>query len=249
MRYRGFTLVELLVVVSVIALLAGMLLPALSIVRSSAQSTQCMNSLRQLGIGFENYCASNGSIYPPANAPDASQPYGYVHWYFFIAPYLESKEAYDGGWGNAANWVGGKAWRCPNRNLPNFVEQDYGTSFGYNSVITSAEGAFWTWEGVRAGAFSASRMVLLADRWAQNGTAAWSLDSNYGVSPNYIRAALVPGSASDGTTPFALRLSHRKKANHLFLDGHVQLLSETQEINPGTTSGNQTLVPNIWRGL
>jgi len=63
-RERGFTLVELLVVLGIIVVLMAITIPALSSVRSSARSTQCASNLRQLGVGLIAYAANGNSSFP-----------------------------------------------------------------------------------------------------------------------------------------------------------------------------------------
>jgi len=58
----GFTLIELLVVVAIIAVLAGMLIPAVSAARAVSQSSSCQNNLRQFGMGFQQYAQTYGYL-------------------------------------------------------------------------------------------------------------------------------------------------------------------------------------------
>ena len=86
---RAFTLVELLVVISIIGILIGMLLPAVQMVRESARRTSCLNNLKQIGIGIQNFHDARRRI-PPARGADK-----FLTWPVYIMPQLEESNLYE----------------------------------------------------------------------------------------------------------------------------------------------------------
>jgi prepilin-type N-terminal cleavage/methylation domain-containing protein len=85
MKRRGFTLVELLVVIAVIAILIGMLLPAVQKARESAYRAKCQNNLKQISLACLNYESAHRRL-PPSRLPGETQT-----WAWIILPQLEQE--------------------------------------------------------------------------------------------------------------------------------------------------------------
>lgn len=70
---RGFTLLELLISIAVVAVLIGILLPSMSLVRARADATNCLGNLRSLGVALSSYLAENQMIMPTMEAARAEK--------------------------------------------------------------------------------------------------------------------------------------------------------------------------------
>ncbi|MDG3004942.1 DUF1559 domain-containing protein [Paludisphaera mucosa] len=103
-RDRGFTLIELLVVIAIIAVLIALLLPAVQSAREAARRAQCINNLKQLGLGMHNYHTSNNSFPMGVSSSFNSTNAGCIAWAGWSAQalllgYMEQQQIY-----NAANF-------------------------------------------------------------------------------------------------------------------------------------------------
>lgn len=104
-RFRGFTLVELLVVIAIIGVLVALLLPAVQAAREAARRTQCLNNMRQIGLGCQLF-ESSSKAFPTAGGVVqqffsrdelASPAYGFENgsWMYQILPYIEQQALHD----------------------------------------------------------------------------------------------------------------------------------------------------------
>jgi prepilin-type processing-associated H-X9-DG protein/prepilin-type N-terminal cleavage/methylation domain-containing protein len=228
-KNSAFTLTELLVVIAVIAILAALLLPAISQSKRRAQQIQCANNVRQLGLTLQLYVTENNAAYPLTHS-----------WSGRLGVYIRSNQ-------ETTNNSQKSLWRCPSAPFPSNWSTNYiYFSYGYNAYgITTnnsldsfglgghgGPGNFVT-KGTstfivdapfvkESDIVSPTEMMAIGDGFegdlesgiyiSDGSLYLWRSDNLYGV--------LSVQAAIDGKNRSFAR--HQGKANVVFCDGHVE---------------------------
>ena len=128
----AFTLTELLVVIVIIAVLAGLLFPLAAKFRRKAEATESISKLRQLGIAAVSYAGDNHNILPPATGSD--------HWTELLAPYagVTFKK------GDASQQPDLYRTKAGYRTLSDQDKREFAVNFSLNQMSSSPEGNLFT---------------------------------------------------------------------------------------------------------
>jgi prepilin-type N-terminal cleavage/methylation domain len=224
---RGFTLVELLVVITIISILAAILFPVFARVRENARRSSCVSNLKQLALGLMMYAQDNDGGLPAYSTPraDGTANPTWAKLYLPTIDYVKSDQMY----------------RCPSAPTYAFPSSHiYGAQYGY----TWANGTATNWAGLKANYAGTSfidvvpdpvRTCLLGDGWADfNSTAP-------GQGAHQFRPTT---TTWNGLRPDA----HLEGANYAFVDGHVKWLKmETVSgaIRTGAAGATRTTAPSL----
>lgn len=156
---KAFTLIELLVVIAIIAVLIGLLLPAVQKVREAASRMKCSNNQKQLALALQNYAGAMDGKLPPGRhgcdgitngpcATDTAIQRNGASGFIFLLPYLELDSLYrqfaqdDLPYNQAGTWVAKNKLGCENRPPVMVCPSDTSEPFVVTSGMNAATGNY-----------------------------------------------------------------------------------------------------------
>jgi prepilin-type N-terminal cleavage/methylation domain-containing protein/prepilin-type processing-associated H-X9-DG protein len=214
---NGFTLVELLIVIAIIAILASLLLPSISRSKAKAQQIRCVSNLRQLGVGLQNFVGDNHA-YPSIIGPTNSEN-----------PGLWISQLANGGFGDSkpvTNLIESGVWHCP--SAPRFMgmpnEDTEFSSYGYNTYGVASVGYHTNALGLHGGFVTGQTVIPGHPGFAPVNEAEVAAPSDMIAIGDSIVGGVILMRNDMAYLDKGGRATarHQGKINVLFCDGHVE---------------------------
>lgn len=225
---RRFTIIELLIVISIIVIIAGLLLPALNAAREKARTISCAANLKQVGLAVTQYMPDHNDYFPSRQWANDVDKVG-ADFQMPLSPYLNIEWAMNSS-ANAQNRSRFAVWRCPSDKSYGNVKQ-WEVPFSYDTTTLLANPSYWGGAslfaprtGITSRYFAAPSELCITSEAKDRG----DIRSN-----NTIMLAL-----KDFDPDVKFELSRHNGVNILHADGHAAFYKR-----PPTYS----VKPRLWR--